>query len=132
MLRRSVLAIFLAISTPLMAAADAVNDVIADQLGAFAERDVPRAWSHASPTIKGLFRSPDNFAAMVAQGYGAIWDNSSAIFTQRSEGAGRVRQIVIVTGADGRRQAYAYDLIETPDGWKIDGVQPVELDDLAV
>ncbi|SLN60640.1 hypothetical protein AQS8620_02741 [Aquimixticola soesokkakensis] len=106
--------------------------VVREQLEAFDTRDVARAWSHASDTIKGLFGSIETFARMVEQGYPPIWDSAGArLIGERAEGG---RQIVemAVTGENGREQVFEYTLIETAQGWKIDGVRPIELPGLAV
>lgn len=101
--------------------------VIGDQMQAFTARDLDRAFSHASPTIKGLFGDPANFGRMVAQGYPTVWDNSRTRFLDLREVAGGLWQRVEVTGADGTVRYYDYQMIRGPEGWQINAVQPVEL-----
>lgn len=101
--------------------------VIGDQMQAFTARDLDRAFSHASPTIKGIFGDPQNFGRMVAQGYPTVWDNTTTRYLDLREVAGRLWQRVEVTGADGRVQYFDYQMIQTPDGWQINAVQPIEL-----
>ncbi|MCA0044146.1 DUF4864 domain-containing protein [Celeribacter litoreus] len=113
-------------------AADPLEDVISDQLAEFREGDVLGAWSHASPNIREFFGTPDTFAHVVENGYETIWSNTSARFMGREETGGRVQQTVVVEGQSGRIEAYVYYMIETEDGWKIDGVEPTALPDIAV
>lgn len=117
---------------PVALAADPIEDVITGQLTEFREGDVLGAWAYASPGIQRFFGSPDTFGHVVEEGYGPIWSNKTARFSERDETNDRVRQIVVVEGQNGQIMAYAYYLVETDDGWKIDGVEPVELPDVAV
>ncbi|GAA3867524.1 DUF4864 domain-containing protein [Celeribacter arenosi] len=132
MFAQRISATLFALCLPLSAMADAVTDVISDQLGAFAARDVARAWGHASPMIQGMFGSPENFEMMVRNGYSVIWDNRGATFSERIEQDGRLRQTVVIKGEGGALQAFEYDMVETDAGWKINGVRPVEMPDFAV
>ena len=101
--------------------------VIGDQMQAFSARDLDRAFSHASPTIKRLFGDPVNFGRMVAQGYPTVWDNSRTRFMELREVGGALWQRIEVTGADGAVRYYDYQMIQAGDGWQINAVQPVEL-----
>lgn len=133
MFKHILLSALLYVTAPLALAADPVTDVIADQLDAFADRDPARAFSHASPTIQGLFGTPQNFAAMVQRGYPLIWSNDGMQqFTDRVEMGQRLRQIVIVSGPNGMRAAFEYDMIRLNEDWKINGVRPVPLPDVSV
>lgn len=109
-----------------------MTDVIERQLDAFAIRDMITAWDQASPMIHEQFFDPRNFAAMVEMGYPPIWNNAGVRFAGRIERDGRVRQTVVVTDVDGATQAFEYDMIRAGDGWKINGVRPVEMPDAAV
>ncbi|AJE48290.1 DUF4864 domain-containing protein [Celeribacter indicus] len=122
------LALLLACLSPFAAMADAVEDVISDQLRAFQARDVTAAWDHASPAIRRAFGSPERFGEMVAGGYATIWNNDVVCFGLRMVQAGRVRQTVIVTDRAGASQVFDYDLVETGGGWKINGVRPLARD----
>ena len=65
--------------------ADPIEDVITSQLDAFNARNTERAFSFASPMIKRLFGTPDNFGGMVARGYPMVWDNDFVRFLDRAE-----------------------------------------------
>jgi hypothetical protein len=102
--------------------AAAIEAVIADQLSDFNARDVLGAWEHASPMIQGLFGNPENFGRMVERGYPMVWDNAGARFLELSEEAGLLHQRVIVEDAEGRLWVLDYEMIELPEGWRINGV----------
>lgn len=102
-----------------------IEDVITDQLEAFVERDIAGAWEHASPMIRGMFGTPENFAMMVQRGYPMVWDNSDVRFLDRDEFDSRTRQEVQIQGPDGLFYILDYQMIETPDGWQINGVQVI-------
>ena len=99
-----------------------MQDVISRQLGAFNARDTDLAWTYASPMIQGLFGNPRNFGVMVREGYPMVWDNSAARFVATREAQGRVYQQVMVQDTNGVLHMLEYAMIQTPQGWKIDGV----------
>ena len=100
-----------------------IQSTIQSQLDAFKAEDFARAFTYASPTIKGIFGSPENFGRMVQQGYPMVWQPGAVkMLGQRAE-AGRIWQRVLVTDAAGRSFLLDYAMIETPGGWQIDGVQ---------
>ena len=109
----------------------AIEAVIADQLSDFNARDVPGAWEHASPMIQGLFGSPESFGSMVENGYPMVWDNSDAQFLELREEAGALRQKVLIDDAEGRGWILDYEMIELPEGWRINGVQVLPAPDVA-
>ncbi|WP_375279800.1 DUF4864 domain-containing protein [Pseudooctadecabacter sp.] len=104
---------------------DAIEDVITSQLQAFNDRDVAEAWQHASPMIKGMFGTADNFGMMVRNGYPMVWDNSAVRFLDREDMGRVMRQEVQIQGPDGLFYILDYQMIETPDGWQINGVQVI-------
>jgi Domain of unknown function (DUF4864) len=95
---------------------DAIEDVIANQLSAFNERDIETAWSFASPMIQGLFGNPQNFGMMVEQGYPMVWTNTDVQFLELREIAGQFYQKVMMRDATGQRHVMEYAMIETPAG----------------
>ena len=102
-----------------------IEDVITNQLQAFNDRDIAEAWQYASPTIKGIFRTPENFGLMVENGYPMVWDNSDVRFLDRDEVGRRSRQEVQIQGPDGLFYILDYQMVETTDGWQIDSVQVI-------
>ncbi|MEN8842253.1 MAG: DUF4864 domain-containing protein [Octadecabacter sp.] len=107
-----------------------IENVIRDQLQSFNERDVAGAWGHASPMIKGMFGTPENFAMMVENGYPMVWDNTDVRFLDRTEFESLTRQEVQIQGPDGLFYILDYQMIETPDGWQINGVQVIPAPDV--
>lgn len=107
-----------------------IEEVISSQLQAFNDRDIETAWGYASPMIKGFFRTPENFARMVENGYPMVWDNSDAQFRERREVQGQPHQEVLVRGPDGLFYVLDYRMIETPNGWQIDGVFVIPAPDI--
>jgi hypothetical protein len=102
-----------------------IEDVITDQLQAFVDRDIAGAWEHASPMIQGMFGTPENFGMMVRNGYPMVWDNSDVRFLDRTEFQSRTRQEVQIQGPQGLFYILDYQMIETPDGWRINSVQVI-------
>ncbi len=102
---------------------DAIEGVIGNQLEAFNDRNVDEAWQYASPNIKRLFGSAGNFGMMVQQGYPMVWDNDDVRFLELRDVAGNLWQKVMVRDAQGGLHILDYQMIETPDGWQINGVQ---------
>lgn len=102
---------------------DAIEGVIGNQLEAFNDRNVDEAWQYASPNIKRLFGSPGNFGMMVQQGYPMVWDNDDVRFLELRDVAGNLWQKVMVRDAQGGLHILDYQMLETADGWQINGVQ---------
>lgn len=111
-------------AAPVMAQdSGAIEGVIGGQLDAFNDRNVDEAWQYASPNIKRLFGSPGNFGMMVQQGYPMVWDNDDVRFLELRNVAGNLWQKVMVRDAQGGLHILDYQMIETSDGWQINGVQ---------
>lgn len=103
-----------------------IEATIDAQIDAFKADDLDRAFTYASPAIRRIFRTPENFGAMVRRGYPMVWRPGSVDYLERSEAAGHVRQIVRVTGRDGAVHVLEYRMIEQENGWKINGVAILE------
>jgi hypothetical protein len=103
--------------------ADAIEGVIGGQLQAFNDRNIAEAWQYASPNIKRLFGDEGNFGMMVQRGYPMVWDNTDVRFLELRDVSGFLWQKVMVRDASGGLHVLDYQMIETPDGWQINGVQ---------
>ncbi len=103
--------------------AEAIEGVIGSQLQAFNDRDVAEAWQYASPNIQRLFGDPGNFGMMVQRGYPMVWDNADVRFLELREISGAQWQKVMIRDANGGLHVLDYQMIETPTGWQINGVQ---------
>lgn len=102
-----------------------IEGVIQNQVDAFLAGDTARAFSYASPMIRGIFGTPDNFGRMVETGYPMIWKPASVQYLGvRTEG-GRTLERVLFKGAEGAIGLFDYEMMQGPDGWVINGVYPV-------
>jgi hypothetical protein len=107
---------------------EAMDEVIAAQLAAFAADDWEGALEHASSDFReGL--DADAFAHLIEEGFPEVADavdhRADACVT-RGTGAAEVR--VQVTAADGARADLLYLLVDE-EGWRIAGAVPLETDD---
>jgi hypothetical protein len=102
---------------------DTIEGTIRGQIDAFLVDDFARAFTYASPTIKGIFGTPENFGAMVSQGYPMVHRPSSVRMLEQREVSGRLYQRVMVTDRAGATHMLDYQMIQTDDGWQINGVQ---------
>jgi hypothetical protein len=115
------------------AAQDApIRETIQNQLDAFQADDFARAFTYASPTIKGLFGTPENFGAMVMNGYPMVYRPAEVEMLDLREIAGNLWQRVRITDQSGRVHFLDYQMIETPEGWQINGVQILPAPDIGV
>lgn len=110
----------------------AIAAVIDDQLADFTARDLDGAYEHASRTIRRIFGSAGNFGAMVEQGYPMVWDNAGARYLALRKQGDVWWQRVLLRDARGVPHLLDYRMIETPQGWRIDGVSLVAGPDVGV
>lgn len=100
-----------------------IKDTILGQIEAFKADDFAAAFSFASPTIKGIFATPDNFGMMVRNGYPMVHRPAEVRMLELREVAGALWQKVMITDQQGKTHVLDYQMIETPEGWQINGVQ---------
>ncbi len=110
----------------------AIEDVIGGQLEAFNQRDVEMAWTYASPMIQGMFGNSANFGMMVQRGYPMVWTNSDVRYLELREIGGRLWQKVMVRDENGGLHILDYQMIETENGWQINGVSILPAPDVGV
>jgi hypothetical protein len=126
LLATSLFALFLLIGHQSVRAegeSDAFRAVIEAQLEAFRNDDGGTAFSFASPTIKGLFGTPENFMAMVVQGYPQVYRPSRVTFGAVITHLGQPTQMVHLVGPTGEVVTAYYQMQQQADGsWKINGV----------
>ncbi len=79
--------------------AKAIEAVIRAQLAAFAKDDAGKAFSYASPEIRQMFRTPENFLAMVRTGYPVVY-RPAAVDFPRAFGRRRRGDPALVRMAD--------------------------------
>jgi Domain of unknown function (DUF4864) len=123
-------AVFLVL--PVAAQEEPIQQTIQSQLDAFKVDDFARAFTFASPTIKGIFGTPENFGAMVSQGYPMVSRPSAVTMLELREVAGNLWQRVMITDQGGRTHLLDYQMIETAEGWQINAVQLLPAPDIGV
>lgn len=100
-----------------------VHETITSQLQAFLEDDFEKAFTYASPSIRSMFRSPENFGRMVRTGYPMVWRYQEVTFLEhRKDSRGRIQDIQILD-QKGKVHYLRYFLTDTSSGWKISGVE---------
>ncbi|MDH5452560.1 MAG: DUF4864 domain-containing protein [Paracoccaceae bacterium] len=126
--------LLLAMATPVAAEKHGVQirTIIESQIEAFREKELGTAFSFASPMIRGMFGTPENFGRMVQEGYPMIWRPSAVEFLDLRDENGRLMQRLSVRDSSGRLFLFDYDMIAGPDGWRINGVYPVPEPDIGV
>lgn len=118
------------LAMPLAAQDAPIRQTIQSQLDAFQTDDFARAFTFASPNIKGIFGTSENFGAMVKQGYPMVHRPSAVTMLELREVAGNLWQRVMITDQAGRTHLLDYMMIETPEGWQINAVQLLRAPDV--
>jgi hypothetical protein len=73
--------------------------------------------------IKGIFGTPERFGMMVRQGYPMVWRPSDVQFLELEQRDGALHQKVLVADPQGTLFLLDYEMVETEEGWQINGVQ---------
>ena len=102
---------------------DSIEGTIRAQIDAFLADDFPRAFTFASPMIQGFFGTPENFGAMVRQGYPMVYHPSAVRMLEQRDVSGQTWQRIMVTDQAGATHMLDYQMIQTDKGWQINGVQ---------
>ena len=120
-----VLAVMLA---ALSARADeGVEAAISGQIAALRAGDFVTAFEFASPNIRQIFRTPENFEDMVRQGYAVMLNPVDMQFmTARQEGEA-LWQRVLYRDLHGEVQVFDYQMVQAPEGWRINAVVRVKM-----
>ncbi len=110
----------------------AFRSIITNQIEAFRADDGARAYSYAAPIIKHIFPTPDQFMAMVRDGYKPVYHPDSFQFGDAGFAAsGRPIQRVKLVGQDGLDYEAIYTMEQQPDGtWQISGCAIVRVPEL--
>ena len=70
----AILWLILVLSSPLAAGEkEDVQAIINGQIEAFQKDDFAAAFTYASPSIRSMFGTPENFGKMVQRGYPMVW-----------------------------------------------------------
>lgn len=103
-----------------------IQGVIGSQIEAFKSDNFAEAFEFASPSIQGMFRTPDNFGRMVTQGYPMVWRPSEVTYLDLRQENGTYLQTVRIVDAKGMVHLLEYRMLDTETGWKINGVRMLE------
>lgn len=122
-MRLSALTMLFLAAWPAFAQEEPIQQTINSQLEALQADDFEAAFGYASPMIQGLFGTPENFGMMVQSGYPMVYRPADVQMLDLRDIAGRLYQRVLVRDAEGRGFMLDYQMIETSEGWKINGVE---------
>lgn len=100
-----------------------IEDTIQSQIDAFLQDDFETAFTFASPNIRGMFGTSENFGRMVKQGYPMVWRPEDVQFGDLVEFNGGLYQTVILEDAAGALHYLAYQMDMIDGAWRISGVQ---------
>ncbi len=110
-----------------------IRDVIESQLAAFQRDDGARAFSYASPSVRGQFGTPEKFMHMVRTGYAPVYRPPEVAFRGLVVAGDVPAQKVLLVGPDGVPVMAIYPMQRQADGsWKIDGCVLVGVGDKAI
>jgi hypothetical protein len=124
-MRNGVYAVLFAavLALPAMAQEEPIRNTIQSQIDAFQADDFAKAFTFASPTIKQMFGTPENFGAMVKNGYPMVYRPAEVQMLDLRDVAGNLWQRVRITDQAGAGWFLDYMMVETAEGWQINAVQ---------
>lgn len=129
---RLITVFFLSMSTLLFADEKAdIQSIISDQLKAFASDNFIEAFTHASPGIKDIFGTVENFSNMVKKGYPMVWRYNNFEFLNLEETPQGYSQIVRITDQNDKLFLLKYFMKNVAGIWKISGVSIIEASDFS-
>ena len=129
---RLIAVFFLSMSTLLFADEKAdIQSTISDQLRAFASDNFIEAFTHASPGIKDIFGTVENFSNMVKKGYPMVWRYNNFEFLNLEETPQGYSQIVRITDQNDKLFLLQYFMKNVAGIWKISGVSIIEASDFS-
>ncbi len=103
-----------------------IEGTISSQIEAFKVDDFEQAFTYATPTLQRLFQNPRNFEQMVTRGYPMVWRPAEVRYLELQEHGGVMWQKVQIRDQKGVSHILVYQMHQTPDGWRIGGVQLLE------
>ena len=129
---RLIAVFFLSMATLLFADEKAdIQSTISDQLRAFASDNFIEAFTHASPGIKDIFGTVENFSNMVKKGYPMVWRYNNFEFLNLEETPQGYSQIVRITDQNDKLFLLKYFMKNVAGIWKISGVSIIEASDFS-
>lgn len=106
-----------------------MQSVIDQQIDAFQADDFAKAMEFASPGLQQYFGTPERFGRMVTQGYPMVWRPSEVEYLESREEDGSQWQRVRIRDQNGAVHILDYRMLETDEGWRINGVQILDAAD---
>ncbi len=126
--RFAVALIIAAVARPALAAdeldkatRDSLQQVISQQLDAFAHEDAEKAASFAAPGIKSKFPDPKDFVAMVHKSYAPLFQPRSTHFEKSATTATGSLQAVTIVDREGGAWTAVYTFEQVDGQWRING-----------
>ncbi len=109
-----------------------IQDTISSQIEAMRANDFATAFTFASPGLRSMFVSPENFQTMVENGYPMVTDPAQVDYADLEMRGGAMVQTVQIIDQNGRFYVLEYDLIPIDDQWVINGVRILDSQMLGV
>jgi len=106
----------------------AAQAVISGQIAALLHNDAEKAYSFASPGIRSLYPSKDQFLDMVRKSYEPVYHAGNYAFGRSKliGGGEMVLQEVMISAREGKDWTAIYQMRLTDDGsYKVDGVRMI-------
>ena len=129
----SITLLLISLALPLKAGPEEdVKSVISQQIESFKRDDFGAAFEFASNSIRSIFRTPENFGRMVRQGYPMVWRPRSVTFLSFDNLGEGYTQDIEVIDQNGITHYLRYYMILTNLGWRINGVEMLKGNPLAV
>lgn len=100
---------------------DSLQQIITQQLDAFAHDDAEKAESFAAPGIKAKFPDPKDFVAMVHQSYAPLFQPRSTRFEKAGSTAMGPLQSVSIVDREGGAWTAVYTFEQVDGQWRING-----------
>jgi hypothetical protein len=102
--------------------AQQIQEVIAQQLRAFAEDDADRAFETATPEVRKAIGSSARFLAMVRVAYPMVYRPAQVSFLKPEEEEGQVLQLVEIRDDEDKSWIALFAMERQPDhSWRIGG-----------
>jgi hypothetical protein len=108
-----------------------IEGTIQSQIDAFLRDDFVTAFTFASPSIRGMFGTPENFGAMVRNGYPMVWRPKDVQFGPLRTMDGALWQQVLVQDDGGNSFVVEYQMVQVDGVWRIAGVQVIPAPDVS-
>ena len=107
------------------AVVEAVDEVLASQLAAFAAQDWEAAWSHASDAFRQAVDA-EGLARIIEEGFPVVAEAASHTVGDCEQRGDRVSALVTVVGRSGQEALVAYELVRERGTWAVDGAVTLE------